>query len=240
MSSSHPEQTSLAPALVQAWRADVEHDPDRQKAYLRFLQKRPRRARVHPLQIIGWLSLGMLLGMGSLYAATGVPWRLLLTSSNILQRRDAEGRTPANVRNAPASTAAPTSSAPPPPSALEQQPPATATFSEHVEPAPSSAPESWRRAAQALRDRDFETANDALARLSQQGSQAEREAASLVRAQFLLNEQRTVEAREVLVELSRTSSSPLVRGKANQLLASIEKLPNSHRSFELGPGTNQP
>jgi hypothetical protein len=240
MSSNHPEQPLISPDLVRAWRADAEHDPDQQKAYLRFLQKRPLRARVHLPQVAGWLFAGMLLGMGSLYAATSVPWRLLLTSANTTEARHTERPAPP-ARNAAASTASPPSSPPPLPST--EQPPAraAATSAEHVEPAPSSAtPESWQRAARALRERDFETANDALARLSQQGSQAEREAASLVRAQFLLNEQRSEEAQALLLELSRTSGSAQIRDKANKLLGTIQKSPASHRSFESGVGTNHP
>ena len=242
MSSNHPEPAPISPAIVQAWRADAEHDPDQQRAYLRFLQKRPLRARVHPLQIVGWLVAGMLLGMGSLYAATGVPWRQLLGSSNTLERRYAERPASAHARNVPAPTVAPAKSSASPPASTQEPPaPSAVTFPEQVEPAPSSAaPESWQRAARALRERDFDAANEALIRLSQQGSQEEREAAGLLRAQFLLNEQRTAEARAALVELSRTSSSALVREKANRLLSSIQKSPVSHRSFDVGPGTNLP
>jgi len=240
MSSNHPEPRLISPDIVRAWRADAEHDPEQQQAYLRFLQKRPLKTRVHRLPVIGWLTAGMLLGMGSLYAATSVPWRLLLTSSNSTQEHHA-ARPAAPARNGSVPTAALPSSPPPPPLPQESPARASATFSEHVEPAPSpTTPESWQRAARALRERDFDTANDALARLSQQGSQAEREAASLVRAQFLLNEQRSEEAQALLLELRRTSSSAQIRDRANKLLSSLQKSPASHRSFENGVGTNQP
>jgi hypothetical protein len=241
MSSNHPEPPPVSPAVAQAWRDDAERDPDRQRAYLRFLQKRPLRSRGHLLQIVGWLGAGMLLGVGSLYAATALPWRLLLTHSNRLESQHGGGRALPSARSAASSTAVSASGAAPVPLTPEPQAPVTAAFSERVEPAPSSAAhETWQRAARALRERDFDTANDALARLSQQGSQAEREAASLLRAQFLLNEQRTVEARDLLVELTRTSRSAVIRGKADSLLAAIQKSTNAHRSFDIAPGTNQP
>src|SRR4051812_40266970 len=97
MSSKHPDKTPLSAALVLAWRKDAEHDPDRQGAYLRFLQKRPSRGRVRLLHVAGWLVAGMLLGMGSLYAATGAPWRLLVSGSSALERRRA-----AELRPSPA------------------------------------------------------------------------------------------------------------------------------------------
>lgn len=176
----------------------------------------------------------MLLGMGSLFAATAAPWRLLDFGWRTTEQRVA----PVQQARAPVRSAAraPTAVAQPAPS---EPAPAPAVVAEAPAGEPSAARESWRRAAQGLKQRDFESTNDALLKLSQQGTEAEREAARMVRAQLLLNQGQTAEARQLLEGL-RGASSPSIRGKARALLDETQQSAPSHRSFELGASTNDP
>src|SRR4051812_29913251 len=75
MSSVDPESVRPLAALSRAWRAAEPDDAAVGRAYLRFLQRRPARARQQAWQIAGGVAVGMLLGMGSLYAATAKPWQ---------------------------------------------------------------------------------------------------------------------------------------------------------------------
>ena len=236
MSSPPLEERRLPTAYVQAWHADAPTELEAQRDYLRFLQKRPRRSRPHALQILGWMGAGMLFGMGSLFAATAAPWRLLDFSWSKAEQRVERvvprAPTPPAPRVAPPAAESPALPLAPPAQALSAEP----TASEHAAGA-GAAKESWRRAAQGLRKRDFESTNDALIKLSQQGTVAEREAALMVRAQLLLNQGQTAEARQLLEGL-RGASSPSIRGKAQMLLDETQKFAPAHRSFELGASTN--
>lgn len=231
MSSPPLEDRRLPAAYVQAWRADAPTELEAQRDYLRFLQKRPRLARPRALQILAWMGAGMLLGMGSLFAATAAPWQLLSFSWN----KTAE-------RSQPTVTRAPARSAPRlPPERVDEPTPAEAAAPPQVaaDPPASEHPaarESWRRAAQGLKTRDFESTNDALLKLSQQGTEAEREAARMVRAQLLLSQGQIAEAQQLLEGL-RGASSPSIRSKARALLEETRQSAASHRSFELGAST---
>lgn len=243
MSSRPPEERRLSAAYVQAYRADVASELEVQREYLRFLQKRPTRSKAHAVQILGWVGAGMLLGMGSLFAATGAPWRLLGFSNE----RTREVAAPAKPQRR---GARPSISEATPAPAAEEAPraPVEKVTPDRVLPGLPGSPEaeaevareSWRRAAQGLKERDFETTNDALLKLSEQGSEAEREAARMVRAQLFLKQERIAEGRELLKQLAASASSPSIRAKAQGLLQETDKSATSHRSFELGGSTNPP
>ena len=237
MSSLSSEDRAPSAELAQAWRQDVATEAELRQAYLRFLQKRPAPRRPHPLQVLGWLAAGMLLGMGSLYAASA-PWKAL----NFGWGRAAER---AAVAPAPAAKPAlpPSPSSWPPPLPVTSSGPNRTLVPQPVLPTPGSAVaarESWERAAQGLRERDFDTANQALLRLAEQGDSTERETAQLVRAQLLLSQGRAPEAEQLLRALQRAAGSPSIRDKAQELLAAPRKSTPSERSFEPLEGTKLP
>jgi hypothetical protein len=91
-----------------------------------------------------------------------------------------------------------------------------------------------------MRESDLETADDALLKLSHQGSQAEREVAKLVRAQVLMRQGRAADARILLEELGDSAVSTATRDKASRLVDQLAATEPSHRSFELEPTTNDP
>src|SRR6187551_2227474 len=71
MSSRLSDDEPLARDWVEAWRGDTADSARMRRAYLRFLQPQTARRRVPTLQIASWVLLGVAIGMGSLYAATG-------------------------------------------------------------------------------------------------------------------------------------------------------------------------
>lgn len=238
MSSADPESGRPAAALSRAWRAAEPDDATVDRAYLRFLQRRPARARPQAWQIAGWVTVGMLLGMGSLYAATAKPWRGLGGDAAAPANEDVSvpRKTPnATPRPEPAPVAAP---AFPSSSAGAFGEPRDGTA---PRPEPSVATrESWRRAAQSLRERDFATAGEALRRLSEQGTKAERESAQLVRAQLLLSQGQRAEAFELASALATSAETTSIRRKASELANEARKSSASMRSFDPPAGTNLP
>jgi hypothetical protein len=189
--------------------------------------------------VVVWLVAGMLLGMGSLFAATAIP--LLLPGTG-------RTKTPSGVEPRPNEKEVPRAyGARPRPTASAAEPVTSSSA-----PVPVEAPEtpfrafsaaereSWQRVAGALRNSDLEEAHSALLRLSRQGSEADREVARLVRAQVLLRQGREFEARAVLQELSQRGISEATRRKAASLLERIVPVAPPHRSFELEPSTKGP
>jgi hypothetical protein len=103
-----------------------------------------------------------------------------------------------------------------------------------------SAPEHWQRAARALREGDFASADAALAELSAQTGGGEREAAQLARAQLLLSHGHEAEALSTLRSLQLSASSSSVRHKAGELLARQQENVTSERSSKAPAAANQP
>jgi hypothetical protein len=244
MSSPDHEAPAVSRALAHAFRGDVASEPELRRAYLRFLQKRPSRIRPSALTVIGWVGAGMLLGMGSLYAATRGPWKLpgFGVSFTSQRARALDEPTPAS-RRATVAQASEVNSAEPAASAMaELRPPElvgrpTRPLSSALTPDGS---ESWERAARGLRERDFGTADDALLKLAEQGSPSERETAQLVRAQLLLSQGRRAEAQASLSQLEHSATTPSVRRKAQQLANELRQSVPSQRSFEPLPSTKGP
>ena len=231
--SSPLRDEPLSTRLVRAFHDDVLTETELQRAYARFLQRRsPRRAGAR-LQVPLWIALGMLLGLGSVYAATSSPLRSVLYGTPSVNRPHVDASNPRPAGPLPQAQPLPSSQPPvAPPIAVSGS--AAGRVSA---PASSVARESWQRAARGLRERDLETADDALQKLAQQGDVAEREKAQLVRAQLLLSQARKHEARVLLMELSRSAGSPALRAKASDLLGSLAQSTDAHRSFELDGGT---
>jgi hypothetical protein len=180
----------------------------------------------------------MLLGMSSLYAATAKPWRTLTDDaetaphvnaaapSGTTREAAAHGAVPVAALARPSASAGPISE--PQDTGTPRQDPAGA------------ARESWQKAAQSLRERDFATAGEALRRLSEQGTKSERESAQLVRAQLLLSQGQHAEALALASTLATSAETASIRRKATELANEARKSSASKRSFEPAPGTNLP
>lgn len=233
MSSPLPEPGILSPTLVRGWQADQASDLDIQRAYVRFLGRGRAKRRSPALVAAGWVLAGMLLGMGSLYAATvAVP---LLFQPAPSASESLAGAASPKVEPGPAESPQNTPSAP---VVAPAEPAASSTprrASSEPIPAPS-APEEWQRVSRAMRDHDYARAEAALDQLEPGASGNEREAAQLVRAQLLLKQGRVREATVLLQALQASARSPSVRQKAAELLAVPKNSVPSQRSFELPEG----
>lgn len=236
MSSRHLDDPPLPRALRETWADQAADSREVQRAYLRFLRRgRPARPRAPALQIARWVLVGAVIGMGTVYAATG-PLRLFGRSEEVVARyvqkpvaTTSDQRSPLLAPSPPAAESA----------AIVPQPPLPSSAVAPVTPAASTS-EQWQRAARGLRERDFETANTALEELSRRGSNAERESAQLVQAQLLLSQGRESDAAKLLRSLRDSAHSPIVRQKSAELLARVNDSRPSQRSFEPVEGTNDP
>jgi len=238
MSSRRPEGSPISPALARAWRRSGPSTARLAQAYTHFLGRGASRSRGMGTVVV-WLLAGMLLGMGSLFAATAIP-RLLpgaggTKSPSGVQPRPNEKEVSRAYGARPRTTASAaepvTSSNAPVPSAAPETPLRAFSAAER---------ESWQRVAGALRNSDLEEADAALLKLARQGSEADREVARLVRAQVLLRQGRELEARAVLQALSQPGISEATRRKAASLLERTVPVTPPHRSFELEPSTKGP
>jgi hypothetical protein len=84
---------------------------------------------------------------------------------------------------------------------------------------PSAATSAWARAAEAMRNGDVAGADQALADLDRSPDASSRDAARLARAELWLANGHALEARPVLAELAQSGATPLVRKRAQALLA---------------------
>jgi hypothetical protein len=239
MSSRHPDGEQLPQALRQAWQDQAADSRAVQRAYLRFLRRRrPARSRAPALQIARWILVGAVIGIGTVYAATGA-LRLLGRNDEVVVRR---------VLPPVAATPSPRATSPLPSpreavsAAIVPQPSLPVAFSSASAPATpvASTSEQWQRAARGLRERDFETANTALEELARRGSNGERESAQLVQAQLLLSQGRESDAAELLRSLRTSARSATVRQKSAELLARVNESRPSQRSFAPAEGTKDP
>jgi thioredoxin-like negative regulator of GroEL len=88
-------------------------------------------------------------------------------------------------------------------------------------PTPVPSAEQWKRAAQGLRDGDYQSADAALKELTRKGTEADRESALLVQAQVLLAQGREAEAQRLLKSLEGSARAPSVRRKSAELLSRL-------------------
>jgi hypothetical protein len=173
-------------------------------------------------------ALAVVMAVGTVYAAT-----LIQPLKGGLQL--SEARPPAEGRSLPPRTVSA------PRAAREQKasqkevpvpeadmpaaaPPAPTTTSVRGQAVRSPAPEQWKRAAQGLRDGDYQRADAALKELRRRGTEADRESALLVQAQVLLAQGREAEARSLLKSLE-SARAPSVRRKSVELLARLRDRP---------------
>jgi len=227
----------LPPTLAAAWRAEQPNDVEVRRAYMRFLNKPLASKSPAVLVALGWMLAGMLLGVGSLFAASSAGLRIFergAPSAEVAPAASVAITPPAVILlQAPALPAAPSAAT----SALNrapeaEHPPRPAT----VTPAPASEPEQWRNVARAMREHDYHAADSALSELEGRGG-SQAEAAQLVRAQLLLSQGRSSEAEVLLRALQTSAASPSVREKSAELLARPTKSGSPQRSVELPAGT---
>lgn len=232
MSSRLPDDERLSRDWVEAWRSDTPDPARARRAYLRFLQPRSTRRRAPALQVASWMLLGVAIGMGSLYAATG-------PLSPLWRHEPTVAAKAVSSAKVVATNPQPTLPLEIPPVVLPQAVSVPMPALPAASTSAAAAREQWRRAARGLRERDFETANRALEELATQTTGAERESAQLVQAQLLLSQGREADAVALLRALQASAQSSSVRQKSSELLARVETRP-SQRSFAPPEGTNEP
>ncbi len=238
MSSRHPDEEPLPRALLEAWHDQAADTSQVQRAYLRFLrQRQPARLRATALEVSRWILVGVALGMGTVYAATG-PLRLLGRSQDVVVMRVPKALPPTPSPRGPLADPGRVDAPVP---AVAPQPPVPAASAAFASPTPAaSTSEQWQRAARGLRERDFETASAALEELAQRGTGGERESAQLVQAQLLLAQGRDSDAASLLRTLRGSAQSLSVRQKSAELLVRLNESRPSQRSFAPAEGTNDP
>jgi hypothetical protein len=206
-----------------------------EQAYARFLRQRAAApARWTGPRILRHAALAVLMAAGTVYAAT-------LIAPLTAGLRPIEAHPPAEAPKSPPRVVSPPRAATVPEEDASQQQaeprpeadsfpvaPPTPAASVREQPARSPAPvpsaEQWRRAAQGLRDGDYQSAAAALKELTRSGTEADRESALLVQAQVLLAQGREREAQSLLKSLE-SARAPSVRRKAVELLSRLRDRP---------------
>jgi hypothetical protein len=232
MSSHLPDEDELPPSWGEAWRSDEPSTSEVRSAYLRFSSRRRVGSPVTFLQVGRWVLVGVFIGVGSVYAAGGLP-RLLERATPVAPAPSAARPPMAPARETPGvmpEIAASSTVEPPAPARSE---PARPTAS-------AIARERWQRAARGMRGEDFQSAQAALEELATDGDQAQRESARLVQAQLFISQGRQDLARPLLEQLRSSARAASVQQKADKLLLQIDEAPPARRSFELAPGANEP
>jgi hypothetical protein len=221
------DQDAPPRALVEALREEPIESARIESAYARFL----RRSAVAPTRwrgprVVRYAALAVVMAVGTVYAAT-----LIQPLKRGLQ--PTEARPPAEAPSSPPRTrsaprAAMENEAPIPeadmPSAAPPAPAASVRGQAARSPASVPSAEQWKRAAQGLRDGDYQRADAALKELRRRGTEADRESALLVQAQVLLAQGREAEAQSLLKSL-QSARAPSVRRKSVELLARLRDRP---------------
>jgi hypothetical protein len=222
------DQDAPPRALVEALRQEPIEPARIESAYARFLrQPAAVPARWRGPRVVRHAALAVLMAVGTVYAAT-----LIQPLTGVLQ--PTEARPPAEAPRLPPRTVSPPRAAmvleedasqkgdpSPEPGMPPAAPPATAgtVRGQPVRSVPSA--EQWKRAAQGLRDGDYQRADAALKQLTRSGTEADRESALLVQAQVLLAQGREREAQSLLKSLEGSARAPSVRRKSVELLARL-------------------
>jgi hypothetical protein len=239
------DQDAPPRALVEALREEPIEPARIESAYGRFLRQRaaaPTRWRGPRLVRHG--ALVVLMGVGTVYAAT-------LIQPLTGKPPPTEARPPAEAPRSPPTRVSPprpamvleedTSQKGEPSPELNRPPavpaaPAAPVREQPVRgPIPVPSAEQWKRAAQGLRDGDYQRADAALKELRRSGTAADRESALLVQAQVLLAQGREAEAQTLLKSLERSARAPSVRHKSAELLARLrDRAPPRSRKARVG------
>jgi hypothetical protein len=235
-------------ALVEALRHEPIETARIESAYARFLRQRAAApSRWRGPRVVRHAALAAVMAVGTVYAATQMQ---PLTSG----LQPTEARAPTEASSSPPRVVSPPRAAIPRAAiALDEQPsqngeptpeadpspaapPAAAREKPVRSPAPVPSAEHWKRAAQGLRDGDYQSADAALKELRRSGTEADRESALLVQAQVLLAQGREAEARSLLKSLE-SARAPSVRRKSAELLSRLRDRPAARSSKARGvPG----
>jgi hypothetical protein len=228
------DQDAPPRVLVEALREEPI-DPARiDRAYARFLrQSAAAPARWKGPRVVRHAALAVVMAVGTVYAATLV--KPLSSEQPTEARPPVEAPRPpprtvsrpraATVLEADASQKDEPRSEPDVPSAAPPASAATVREQPVRSPAPVPSAEQWKRAAEGLRDGDFQRADAALKQLRRSGTEADRESALLVQAQVLLAQGREAEAQTLLKSLEGSARAPSVRRKSAELLARLRDRP---------------
>jgi len=245
MSPSHRVETSLPPALADAWRADRASPGELSRGYQRFLKRKAASARVSKRMLTGWIAAGLVLGIGLAEAASLVP----RFSSRGADRPSVADRphdaTRLRARQAAPSTEASLPSALAPASAGPVAVSVASTGAPRASSASAPLPAArvqarWQAAAAALRADDFAAAERALLDIELSTSGNQRDAARLARAQLLSSHGRAGDAAPILEDLLEHTSSELVRNQARSLASAKHEIVGGDRSTEPTGDTEGP
>jgi hypothetical protein len=229
------DQDAPPRALVEALRQEPIEPARIERAYARFLRQRAAAlADWRGFRIVRHAALAVLMAVGTVYAAS-------LIQSPTAGVQPTAARPPGAAPTSPplpvspprprmvVEEAASQEVEPSPEADVPSVAPPTPTASVREQPVRSAAPipsaEQWRRAAQGLRDGDYQSADAALKELTRRGTEADRESALLVQAQVLLAQGREREAQSLLKSLEASARAPSVRRKSVELLARLRDRP---------------
>ena len=229
------DQDAPPRVLVEALREEPIEPGRIESAYARFLrQSEAAPARWRGPRVVRHGALAVLMAVGTVYAAThirpltGGPQPTEVRPSTETPKPPPKRVSPPQAAMALEDDVSPKQEPSAEPDMLPSVPPApVATLREPSlrSPAPIPSAEQWKRAAQGLRDGDYERAEAALKALRRSGTEADRESALLVQAQVLLAQGRKAEAQTLLKSLEGSARAPSVRRKSAELLARLRDRP---------------
>ena len=227
-----PSSSVLSAAARRVLREDQPSRYQLDAAYLRFSGRQQRRSR-HVL-VARWLVAGLAMGLGAAFAAEAAAPKVLppLHTPEPPHSSLSEPRRRAAAATASPAAASPSASAIPQ-IAVPTSAPATRAVpaDDPVQGAANGA--AWARAAHGLRNHDVTETEAALALLEDGGSNSDREAARLIRAQLMLHQGDARGARAVLIDLASHAQSPVLRSKARSLLE--QAAPKTNSPLSAGP-----
>jgi len=221
-----PEIPGLSLAALHVLREDQPSESELAAAYWRFA----RKTQHYPSGLIvsRWLLAGLVMGLGLAFGAEAAVKRFdqplpAEQPAPLVVPHAAQKLAPLSVpQPRPASSPESPAQPPTPPSepkgtraASSAQPKLSPLETDERPPADSAV---WTKAAQGLRDNDLAATQSALSTLEQAGSESDREAARLIRAQLMLHQGNTSGAQALLRDLAKNAQSSQVRAKARSLL----------------------
>jgi len=233
-----PDLPVFSEAALRLLREQEPTDRAIDSAYRRFAV--PRRPRFQRLTVARWAIAGLVFGLGVAFAADAIvhrqPPRATPAPSAPLPSAPAQHKT-RGIAGSLSTQAAP-SPLPPAsddtPQRVIASPPSSPPIAESQHEPGSANRAAWARAAEGLRNQDDAETRAALSVLEQTGSDSDREAARLVRAQLLLQQRDFSGARALLQDLATTARSAPVRAKARALL---NQMP-THANSPLAPAAS--
>jgi len=226
-----PDVPVFSETALRILREEVPSDRMIDAAYRRFAA--PRRRRSQRWTVARWAIAGLVFGLGVAFAADAIvhrqPPRAPPAPSAPLPSALPQHKT----RSLAGSLSAQTAPSPLPPASDDTpqrvitSPPSSPAIAESQREPGGANSAAWAQAAEGLRNQDDVETRAALSVLEQTGSDSDREAARLVRAQLLLHQRDFSGARALLQDLATTARSAPVRAKARALLNQMPTHANS-------------